>query len=117
MMKTFRLPSNPLLENSDFKYRILYLGWLIFYDIEVFHGPHQNNWYLLDRVFISFISVVVSLIGLVVIIDPAHLSQPVGIVLSFVLGFIATMIFWKEDSSKDKVATGQNDEEKMLVKN
>ncbi len=29
----------------------------------------------------SFISVVVSLIGLVVIIDPAHLSQPVGIVL------------------------------------
>ncbi len=41
----------------------------------------------------------------------------IGIVLSFVLGFIATMIFWKEDSSKDKVATGQNDEEKMLVKN
>jgi len=29
----------------------------------------------------SFISVVVSLIGLVVIIDPAHLSQPVGIIL------------------------------------
>lgn len=41
----------------------------------------------------------------------------IGIVLSFVLGFIATMIFWKEDSSKDKVETGQNDEEKMLVKN
>ena len=41
----------------------------------------------------------------------------IGIVLLFVLGFIATMIFWKEDSSKDKVATGQNDEEKMLVKN
>ena len=34
---------------------LLYLGWLIFYDIEVFHGPHQNNWYLLDRIFISFI--------------------------------------------------------------
>lgn len=31
--------------------------------------------------------------------------------------YIATMIFWKEDSSKNKVATDQNDEEKMLVKN
>lgn len=39
----------------------------------------------------------------------------IGIVLSFVLGFIATMIFWKEDSSKDKVETGQNDEEKDEV--
>ena len=38
----------------------------------------------------------------------------IGIVLSFVLGFIATMIFWKEDSSKDKVETGQNDEEKNV---
>lgn len=33
---------------------ILYLGWLAFYDYYVFHGVHQNDWYLLDRVFISF---------------------------------------------------------------
>lgn len=37
----------------------------------------------------------------------------IGIVLSFVLGFIATMIFWKEDSSKDKVETGQMTKKKM----
>ncbi|QLL68181.1 acyltransferase family protein [Lactobacillus johnsonii] len=33
---------------------ILYLAWLGFYDYYVFHGVHQNNWYLLDRIFISF---------------------------------------------------------------
>lgn len=33
---------------------ILYLAWLVFYDYYVFHGVHQNDWYLLDRVFISF---------------------------------------------------------------
>lgn len=33
---------------------ILYLGWLFFYDNYVFHGIHQTDWYLLDRVFISF---------------------------------------------------------------
>lgn len=38
----------------------------------------------------------------------------IGIVLSFVLGFIATMIFWKEDPSKDKVVTSQNDDEKNV---
>ena len=33
---------------------ILYFAWLQFYDIYVFHGPHEKNWYLLDRIFISF---------------------------------------------------------------
>ncbi len=33
---------------------ILYLAWLGFYDYYVFHGVHQHDWYLLDRVFISF---------------------------------------------------------------
>ena len=32
-----------------------YFLWLVFYDVNVFHGPHANNWYLLDRIFISFI--------------------------------------------------------------
>ena len=32
----------------------LYLLWLGFYDANVFHGPHEQDWYLLDRVFISF---------------------------------------------------------------
>ncbi len=34
---------------------LAYLAWLVFYDQQVFHGPHMNSWYLLDRVFISFI--------------------------------------------------------------
>ncbi|PAL00713.1 hypothetical protein B8W96_05005 [Lentilactobacillus parakefiri] len=29
--------------------------WLIFYDQQVFHGPHANKWYLLDRIFVSFL--------------------------------------------------------------
>lgn len=33
---------------------IAYLAWLAFYDYYVFHGIHQSDWYLLDRVFISF---------------------------------------------------------------
>ena len=33
---------------------VLYFAWLQFYDIYVFHGPHEKNWYLLDRIFISF---------------------------------------------------------------
>lgn len=32
-----------------------FAGWLIFYDLQVFHGPHEQSWYLLDRIFISFI--------------------------------------------------------------
>lgn len=34
---------------------IIYFAWLSFYDIQVFHGPHMQDWYLLDRVFISFL--------------------------------------------------------------
>ena len=33
---------------------ILYFVWICFYDKYVFHGVHQNDWYLLDRLFISF---------------------------------------------------------------
>lgn len=33
----------------------LYLLWLCFYDVNVFHGPHERDWYLLDRVFLSFL--------------------------------------------------------------
>lgn len=29
--------------------------WLVLYDTEVFHGPHMTSWYLLDRLFISFL--------------------------------------------------------------
>lgn len=34
---------------------VLYFAWLAFYDTNVFYGPHQNDWYLLDRLFISFL--------------------------------------------------------------
>jgi peptidoglycan/LPS O-acetylase OafA/YrhL len=34
---------------------ILYGAWIYFYDVEVFHGPHETSWYLLDRLFISFV--------------------------------------------------------------
>lgn len=33
---------------------VLYFAWLWFYDKYVFHGIHAHDWYLLDRVFISF---------------------------------------------------------------
>lgn len=34
---------------------IVFFAWLYFYDLQVFHGPHQQDWYLLDRIFISFL--------------------------------------------------------------
>ncbi|WP_297819495.1 acyltransferase [uncultured Lactobacillus sp.] len=34
---------------------IVYFAWLAFYDYFIFHGPHQNDWYLSDRIFISFL--------------------------------------------------------------
>ncbi len=34
---------------------IIYFGWLLFYDYYVFHGIHAKDWYLLDRIFISFL--------------------------------------------------------------
>lgn len=34
---------------------ILYFAWLAFYDRYVFHGIHMHDWYLLDRIFISFL--------------------------------------------------------------
>ena len=34
---------------------IIYFVWLIFYDKFVFNGPQAQNWYLLDRVFVSFL--------------------------------------------------------------
>lgn len=30
-------------------------GWLWFYDQQVFYGPHMQSWYLLDRLFVSFL--------------------------------------------------------------
>ncbi|GAX02535.1 integral membrane protein [Secundilactobacillus pentosiphilus] len=30
-------------------------AWLWFYDSQVFHGPHATDWYLLDRLFVSFL--------------------------------------------------------------
>lgn len=34
---------------------VFYLLWLRLYDYNVFHGPHEHDWYLLDRIFISFL--------------------------------------------------------------
>lgn len=34
---------------------VFFVSWLAFYDTQVFHGPHEQSWYLLDRVFLSFI--------------------------------------------------------------
>lgn len=34
---------------------IFFAAWIYFYDTQVFHGPHEQEWYLLDRIFISFI--------------------------------------------------------------
>ncbi|MFD1465402.1 acyltransferase family protein [Lapidilactobacillus mulanensis] len=28
--------------------------WLVFYDTQIFHGPHMQDWYLFDRFFMSF---------------------------------------------------------------
>lgn len=32
-----------------------YLAWLAYYNYYVFHGPHMHDWYLLDRLFVSFL--------------------------------------------------------------
>lgn len=34
---------------------IFFAAWIYFYDVQVFHGPHEQSWYLLDRIFISFV--------------------------------------------------------------
>lgn len=34
---------------------VIAVSWLLFYDKQVFHGPHMTDWYLLDRFFLSFI--------------------------------------------------------------
>lgn len=34
---------------------IIYFAWIAFYDHFVFHGPQEHQWYLLDRLFISFL--------------------------------------------------------------
>ncbi|GEO78157.1 acyltransferase [Companilactobacillus mindensis] len=34
---------------------IFFAAWIYFYDMQVFHGPHEQSWYLLDRIFISFV--------------------------------------------------------------
>lgn len=33
---------------------VLYFAWLWFYDYNVFHGMHEHDLYLLDRIFVSF---------------------------------------------------------------
>lgn len=34
---------------------LVYFMWIGFYDHFVFHGPEQHHWYLLDRLFLSFL--------------------------------------------------------------
>ena len=34
---------------------IIYFAWLIFYDHLILNGPEATHWYLLDRIFISFL--------------------------------------------------------------
>ncbi|KPG71751.1 acyltransferase family protein [Enterococcus sp. RIT-PI-f] len=33
---------------------VLYVAWYLFYDMQVFTGPHHDAWYLLDRFVVSF---------------------------------------------------------------
>lgn len=33
---------------------VLFFTWIVFYETQVFHGPHMTDWYLLDRIFVSF---------------------------------------------------------------
>lgn len=32
----------------------IYVAWYLFYDMQVFTGPHHDSWYLLDRFVVSF---------------------------------------------------------------
>ncbi len=34
---------------------VVFAAWIYFYDAQVFHGPHEQSWYLLDRLFVSFV--------------------------------------------------------------
>lgn len=34
---------------------IFFTAWIYFYDLNVLNGSHHNSWYLLDRIFLSFI--------------------------------------------------------------
>lgn len=34
---------------------LIELGWYYGYKLQVFHGPHRDNWYLVDRFFLSFL--------------------------------------------------------------
>ncbi|MCR1944419.1 acyltransferase family protein [Enterococcus gallinarum] len=34
---------------------VLYVAWYLFYDVQVFAGPHHDNWYLLDRFVANFV--------------------------------------------------------------
>lgn len=61
LMPIFGFIAKFICNNRNYTFFIIsitivgYFIWIYFYDLKVFHGVHEQDWYLLDRIFISFV--------------------------------------------------------------
>lgn len=73
---------------------ILYFAWLAFYDHYVFHGVHMHDWYLLDRIFISFF--IYAIFGVLAWMFREKYNHIVSRYWYLFLIFLLTCLFWTD---------------------
>lgn len=73
---------------------ILYFAWLAFYDHYVFHGIHMHDWYLLDRIFISFL--IYAVFGVLAWMFRQQYNYLVTKYWYLFLLFLLTCLFWTD---------------------
>lgn len=73
---------------------LLYFSWLAFYDHYVFHGIHMHDWYLLDRIFISFF--IYAVFGVLAWMFRKNYNYFVSKYWYLFILFLLTCLFWTD---------------------
>ncbi|WP_125707329.1 acyltransferase [Companilactobacillus zhongbaensis] len=71
---------------------ILFFIWIWFYDAQVFRGPHEHSWYLLDRVFISFF--LYGILGSIAWTAREKFNRSIKKSFLLLILFFASTLFW-----------------------
>ncbi|MFD1418024.1 acyltransferase [Companilactobacillus keshanensis] len=98
LMPLFWFLSKFIRKNANYTSLIIaittvgYFLWIYFYDLTIFHSVHEENWYLLDRLFISFI--IYGIFGTLAWIKRDSLEKFIKVAWPYlILAFIAILVW------------------------
>lgn len=98
LMPFFWLLADFVKKNRNYTFMIVavttvgYFIWIYFYDLTVFNGVHNQDWYLLDRIFISFI--IYGILGTLAWVKRVQLEKIIKVIWPFLILSFIVVFAW-----------------------